>query len=214
MRNGWIVFQDLHFLLLNYANWDREGTGKIGYFSPFFWYPHAWSWTKMCSSSCTGMPLMCLSWFWQSKSNCGTVIMAGIWKIVFFANDTRCVNLTFLQMGCRAKMTLWLYMKSRWLHANSLYTVQWFARSKLLDPIRLFWTVVSLEWGAIEAFAVRCSLLYNKLYAFLGLLFAIRHSLFAIRFSQFAFFLFLLNFRDSLFAFRPYLNFCSWNESY
>ena len=117
----------------------------------------------------------------------------------------------FFATGCRAKITLWLYMKSWWLHVNSLYALQWSARSELLDPIRLFWTVVSLEWGAIEAFAVRCSLLYNKLYAFLGLLFAIRYSLFAIRyslfairFSQFAFFLSFLIFaiRFSLFAIR------------
>ena len=51
----------------------------------------------MCSSSCTGMPLMCLSWFWHSKSNCGTLIMAGIWKIMFFTNDTGCVNLTYTE---------------------------------------------------------------------------------------------------------------------
>ena len=116
-------------------------------------------------------------------------------------------NFFFFATGCRAKITLWLYMKSWWLHVNSLNAVQWSARSKLLDPIRLFWTVVSLEWGAIEAFAVRCSLLYNKLYAFLGLLFAIRYSLFAFRNSLFTicFFPFLLNFRDSLFAFRDSL---------
>ena len=73
----------------------------------------------------------------------------------------------FFATGCRAKMTLWSYMKSRWLHVNSLYTVQWFARSKLLDPIRLFWTVVNtcysgmrhspfdLPWIRDSRFAIR-----------------------------------------------------------
>ena len=33
---GWIVLKDLSFSLLNYVNWDREETAKIGHYIPFF----------------------------------------------------------------------------------------------------------------------------------------------------------------------------------